>query len=515
MSRAGSFGVAANACGWLAVACAFSACVDDAVTLPDDWNTLHHRQITVDIFTRMPGAAGLARPLQGIDGAPLARHPELPDLTLTYWDRPGGSDDPDGVHVDIVRIGPETCELTLDGIYQGGEPQPESFDFAELERHAASVEGIRGEGLLLALDFSTAADGCGDADAFATALAEPATWAEAAASTVRHLNGDTLWNPGAHAYPIVGVQLFHMPDDEADEASAFALFAAAARRIDVVAPTVAIVSPELTLTATSFASGALVRFINAVVTEAVPLDVLSLRVTGDPATVATLVTALADHLEAVGLDSELAITTLLPAPLDLPFAADSKLGRAHLGASEMATRIRLQDSPVRWLFSGQGPWSVASSYQPSATATLGDSDLISTPYFDRAGVATAAFVMRAPMRQIEGEQRVLATTDAGDGLAVMATLDDGHVSILIAHPAAETGVGSITYTLTIPSFALPTFPSADYRIAEIDQSNQGIASFFYADLGTLDTDPTTGDIRLVRTLPVPGIHFIEIDQPLP
>jgi hypothetical protein len=54
-----------------------------------------------------------------------------------------------------------------------------------------------------------------------------------------------------------------------------------------------------------------------------------------------------------------------------------------------------------------------------------------------------------------------------------------------------------------------------YRLAELDQSNAGVPSFFFSDLGTLETGAGTGDIHLRRTLPVPGVHFIEIDQPLP
>ncbi len=520
-----------------ALAALGGACVDDAVTLPADWNTLHHRQISVDIFTRVtgeaghgqpfgPSAGGLALALQGIDGAPLGRHPGLPDLTHSYWDRPGGSDEPDGAHVDIVRIGPESCALTLDGMYEGGEPQPESFDFAELERHAASVEAIRGDGLLLSLDVSQPGQ-CGDVgqgdDPFAAAIAAPEIWAEAAASTVRHLVGDTLWNPRAHAYPVAGVQLFRLSTDH--EQGAFALFAAAARR--AVGAEVAIVSPELALTsAADVTAGPLARFLAAVKAEAVPLDVLSLHMAGDASTVAGLIATLAKQLESLELSIELAVTTLDLPPLDLPFTPGSPLGLAHLGASEMAARIRLQGLPVRWLLSGRGPWTLAPGHEVATTGAPADDDLVATPYFDRAGVPTAAFVMRAPMRQVEGEQRVLATTDAGDGLSVLATLDaghgqpfgpsaGGHLSILIAHPATATGVGAITYTLTIPAFTLPTFRSVDYRLSELDQSNRGIASFFYADLGSLETDPTTGDIRIVRTLPVPGVHFIEIDQPLP
>ena len=94
-----------------------------------------------------------------------------------------------------------------------------------------------------------------------------------------------------------------------------------------------------------------------------------------------------------------------------------------------------------------------------------------------------------------------------------STLDGGTLSVLIAQPASATGVGRVTYTLTIPGFTLPSYPSVDFRLSEIDQGNDGVQSFFFSDIGTLTVDPTSGDVRITRTLPVPGVHFIELDQP--
>jgi len=51
----------------------------------------------------------------------------------------------------------------------------------------------------------------------------------------------------------------------------------------------------------------------------------------------------------------------------------------------------------------------------------------------------------------------------------------------------------------------------------LDRAGVATAAFVMrvcADVGSVATDPATGDIRIVRTLPVPGVHFIEIDQPL-
>ena len=465
------------------------ACTDDAVVLPDDWNTLHRRKITVDIFTRVEGPAGLMRPLQGIDGAPLARDEALPDVTLAYWDRPGGSDEPDGTHVDVVRITAERCELALDGMYQGGEHQPERYDFAVLDEHLASVDEVRGDGALLALDLS-APGACPDApaDPFADALTQPSTWADAAASVVRHAIGDDLWEPGARARTIAGVQLFHVPEG-ATPAAAFELFAQAARRVRAVAPSVSIASPTLR-------GAQLEAFLDFVTRDAVPVDVICVGLSGDPAAAVAALTSLAADIAARSLDVELAVTHYEP-DFDR-FPATTALGLAQLGASEAALRIALQPLPVRWFINGAGPLTAADR---------------ATRYFGSDGSATSAFVMRAPMRQIEGEQRVTTTLDAGDDLAVSSTLDGGTLSVLIAQPASATGVGRVTYTLTIPGFTLPSYPSVEFRLSEIDQGNDGVQSFFFSDIGALTVDPATGDVHITRTLPVPGVHFIEIDQP--
>lgn len=494
----------------MALAVALPACADDAVTLPEGWNTLRHRRIEIDLYARVEGEAGRVRPLSGIDGAPLSRHPDLPDLTTAYWDRPNGSDEPDGAHIDLVRIGPESCALALDGIYRGGAAIAGSFDFAELDRHLASVADVRGEGALLALDMSAPVLGCGaapgDPDPLDDALARPDTWAEAAASVVRHAIGDASFEPGARTFPIAAVQLFRAAPG-ADEAASFTLFAAAARRVRAVALDVPITSPELTLSSPSdLTSGQPGRFLAFIAADQVPLDLVAVRAHGDPRQVQSLVAALAAHLTDLGLTAAIAVVGLAPPELELAFEPDSPLGLAHLGAHEMAVRIALQDLPVRWLVAGRGPWS--------PRAPPGDeSPFIPSPYFDRDGEATPAFVARVPMRQLAGQTRVSATTDAGEGLTVQASLDAGKLSILIAYPASASGVSAVTYDLVIPELTLATFTHVPFRLAELDQSNRGVRSFFFSDLAFVPL--TRGDLHLRRTLPVPGVHFIEIDRLLP
>lgn len=490
----------------LLVGATLASCGDSAVTLPDDWNTLHQRRITVDIFTRASGDDGLVRPLQGIDGAPLARHPDLPDLTLSYWDRPGGTDEPDGAHVDVVRVAPEVCALALDGMYLGGPADAAgSFDFGELDRHLASVEAVRGDGVLLHL--ALAPDGVCPGDA-PDPSSQLETWTEVATSVTRYAAGEATWGTTSRGYPIAGVQLFRVGSGGDD--AWLELIGTTAQKIAALMPEVALASPEI---APGDEPDALERLLARAASGSLPLDVISLALEGDAAEVRRAIGEVASRIDELDLDLEIALTRLVLPAIALPYTADSALGRAHLGASEMATRIVLQPLPVRWFLSGNGPWRTAADV--SEADPLDDAGLITTPYFDRDGVGTPAFVLRMPIRQITGERRVAVTTDAGDELVVLASLDDDRLSVVIAQPATTRGIGSITYDLVVPEFTLPTYPSVRFRLAELDQSNGGVTSFFFSDLGTLPTDSDTGDVHLRRTLPVPGVHFIEIDQPLP
>lgn len=458
---------------------ALTACADDATTLPSTWNTTHRAAIAVDIFTRPEGA--LVRPLQGVDGAPLARGAGLPDLRVSYWDRPGGSDEDDGVHVDVVRVGDE-CALGLDHLSPAAGGARADLDAAALDtlaRHLASVEGVRGDGALLVLGTCDAAP---DSD----------RWAATAAGVARWAIGDTTWDGAARPRGVVGVQLALEP------------FATAARAVRAAAPTLPIASPTLPL-----GDATLDAFLDARAADDAPLDVLA--VTGRAETIVADVAELAADFARRGLELELAVIDLTIDPtVDGRFAPGTPLASAQLGASEMAARLGLQPWPVRWMFTAMAPWSPA----PPATA-LDAAGWAPTPYFDRDGLATPAFVMRAPMRQVAGEQRVVATTDAGDALTVLATLDGGTLSIAIVRAAGDDGIASLDYTLDVPAFALPRFPSAEYRLAELDASNRGVPSFFFSDLGRVAVDPATGDVHLTKTLPVPGMHFIEIDQPTP
>ena len=91
------------------------ACGDsDALLLPAAYNTHKARAIVIDPLETLAPPIDHVNDLLGVDGAPLARHPELPDLRHAYWQRDANATDPDGAHVSLIRIGPSIdCGLAL------------------------------------------------------------------------------------------------------------------------------------------------------------------------------------------------------------------------------------------------------------------------------------------------------------------------------------------------------------------------------------------------------------------
>ncbi len=69
---------------WLAtcLVCVTSACDEPSVRLPNTWNTLKQRRVTVDPYAPIAAPADKLRPLNGMDGAPRALHPELADVLV-------------------------------------------------------------------------------------------------------------------------------------------------------------------------------------------------------------------------------------------------------------------------------------------------------------------------------------------------------------------------------------------------------------------------------------------------
>ena len=521
------------AAAFVAVAVAPTACVDDgAVTLPANRNTLKSRKIVVDLYTPVPAPADRVRALNGINGAPAALHPELPDLRVAYWRKSGGGTDPDGAHIARVRVGGDgVCALSLDGVFPGATealPTPSTYRFAVLDAQLASVGALGGA---RATWRPTRAGGECPLNPTLDAAGPRAT---AVVNIMRHLTLGAAWDPAGLTAAIDTVDLplalmGPQAEDDADEA-AFATWVALAvgvRNTFPSADTLAIAGPDLLLDdgdADALVDGTepppIAAFIAYCAAHGCPLDALTFRTKTDHAFgVQRISAALRARLDAVGLEAtRLVVNEMLPA--QAPPWDDPALTAARLGAFEAAARVFLQDVPVDEALSGRGPARFADGGD-HATEALSEvaALLVPSPYFDLDGAPTPAFMARFPLRQIPGQVRVRVVEGPDEAdLAVLASQPDdrpGALRLIIADAEVGTGSGSITWELRVPAFVAPAVRQVDYRLAVLDQKNASLPSFFFSEVGTLVPDARTGDVTLSRELPIPGVHYLEIDRPQP
>jgi len=430
------------------------ACSEPADELPESWNTLHHRSASIDVFGVLPAATSSVRPLSGIEGSPVVRNGEtVVDVTEAWWDRPSGSDHPDGAHVDAVRITPtgNGCDLTLGALF----PDPDDASKDRLDALAKAVtvaRAVHPQTVIWSAGF-----GLAECDESAGASAE--AWGAAIVRAVEHA-------------PVELVEV----------------------QSDVVAHVIRETAPDIMLARGGFTLGSIAeaRTIIDQLPALEPLDVLTFAVVAeDPEVVAEVARTLRSALDAAGMGHvALGLTRFAPtAPATLETPA---LVSAHRGAWEMAARIALQDvADVAFAISDRGT-------PPSV-------------YFDADGKPTPAFMARFPLRQMDGDTRVPAD-DARD-LRVLATVDGRVLKVLVAAWDVDAGVGSLTYELHVPAFVPPVVGSVELRLAVLDAKNHTTTSFFFSDLATLVTDPKNGDVRITRTIPVPGVHYLEVERP--
>ncbi|MCC6621151.1 MAG: hypothetical protein IT385_07845 [Deltaproteobacteria bacterium] len=464
------------------VLCLLAACAEDAVTLPESWNTLKHRAVTVDIYTGFPAPLDIVKPLSGLDGSPIGLEEGAPDLTAAWWDRPPGTTERDGAHVDVVRIVAEPCALTLDRLLPT-PTDPTGDDLTTWEAQVIAAEAVRGDLVVWQAAFSH--DGsCGTAAD--QALASPAPWGPAIVralarrrvGAVELLDRQTLAREGG-----------------------LALWTALAQAVRAHDATILVAGGDFVLAPIDGAldpESELARFIDRVADDDLPLDVLTIGVEADtPQRVAATTMAVRAALDAAGLDEvELGLTRLAPTPPDE--ALDPALASARRGAFEMAARLVLQDVPgLRFVVSDRG----------SAPG----------PYFEADGAPTPAFMARVPMRQVEGKARVASTSSAPDLVTLAATdLGGGRtLHLLVVAWDTSQGAGAVDYELVVPAFVPPAIERVDYRHAEVDALTRTLGGFFFSDVGALRPEPSSGDVLLRFRLPVPGVHYLELERPAP
>ena len=526
---------------------ALAGCVGDPyVTLPASRNTLKARTIVIDPYAPVAPPFATVRPLSGLEGAPLALHPELPDLRVPYGRRAAGApaSELDGAHVERVSVGgAPLCALTLDGLFprpDAAHGAPASYAFAALDAHIESVLALGSARPSWRPERAAPAGPCPRN----AALDAPATLAAVVANTALHLTAGTSWDPDGHTWPVDLVELplalvtAAAPDDT-DAAppldsldAAFAAWVALARAVrarlpSTYDPRVALGGPDLTATDDDLpalapdapAPAPLAAFIAYCAAQSCPLDTLIYRtVTARAFGVRRITTALRARLDAAGLTATgLYLAGLLPA-LSPPWPDAPDLVAARLGAFETAARLFLQDTSVTTVVSGRGPFSFADG-SPHTDTPLDDLGalLIPSAYFDLDGRPNPAFMARFPLRQIALQPRVtvLSGPDEAD-MAVLASRPDaalGALRVIIANADLHSGAGSLTWELRVPAFVPPAVRRVAFRLAVIDQKNHGLPSFFFSELGELTPDPRTGDVVLSRELPIPGVHYLELERP--
>jgi hypothetical protein len=513
----------------VALAVVSAGCVDDgAVTLPANRNTLKSRKIVVDLYTPVAAPADRVRALNGINGAPAPLHPELPDLRVAYWRKSGGGADPDGAHVARVRVGGDgVCALSLDGVFPGAAealPAPSAYRFAVLDAQLASVGALGG-----ARATWRAARAAGECPVNPT-LDAPGPRTTAVVNTVRHLTLGSAWDPAGLTDAIDVVELpLALIGPGADEAafSGWGALAVAVRGAFPSADALAIAGPDVLLDdadadalVADTEPPAIAAFIAYCAAHGSPLDALTYRTkTEHAAGVQRISAALRARLDAAGLGAtRLVINEMLPA--QAPPWDDPALTAARLGAFEAAARVFVQDVPVDEALSGRGPVGFADGGLHTTEALTDLSALlVPSPYFDLDGAPTPAFMARFPLRQIPGQARVRVVEGPDEAdLAVLASHPEdrpGALRLIIADAEVGTGSGSVTWELRVPAFVAPAVRQVDYRLALLDQKNASLPSFFFSEVGTLVPDARTGDVTLSRVLPIPGVHYLEIDRPQP
>ena len=85
--------------------------------------------------------------------------------------------------------------------------------------------------------------------------------------------------------------------------------------------------------------------------------------------------------------------------------------------------------------------------------------------------------------------------------------------VVIANANIGGGNATVTYDLTLKAFVPPAVRQVDYRLASMDHGSSGLDTFTFHDVGRVDTDPISGDVRLVRDMAVPSVHYVVFEKP--
>lgn len=189
----------------LAVGVAGSGCQEDGVLLPDGYNTIKFRQITIRPNEEHAAPYDKVYPLNGMQGAPEAIVHGDDDLRLAYWGRPKQSTEPDGAHVGMIRVGTDTlCDISLESVFptEGADrDNPQSYSFGKLDAHMSAIADLNVAQILWQPAFHPEGGGTCEAEAGVQlghpipTISDGNLWKDVVINTLRHLvDGKQGWD---------------------------------------------------------------------------------------------------------------------------------------------------------------------------------------------------------------------------------------------------------------------------------------------------------------------------------
>ena len=172
-------------------------CQDDGVVLPDGYNTIKFRQITIEPNQEIAAPFDKVHTLNGMQGSPKTIVLGDDDLRLNYWGRPKNSSEADGAHVSMVRVGTDTtCDLSLESVFpdeDADRDDPDSYSWGALDSHIKAISELNTAHILWQPAFNPGQGGtCQATDGVQTGVPIPTVsagnlWKDVTINTLRHL----------------------------------------------------------------------------------------------------------------------------------------------------------------------------------------------------------------------------------------------------------------------------------------------------------------------------------------
>lgn len=405
----------------------FPACTEDGVNLPANYNTLKFRDIAIDSNKSLDlEGIGLVRAMNGIHGStvPVVPGDNGDALRVLYWGRTAGSEDHDGAHVTLVRLGTGTsCDVSLEGIYPSKSlpvDDPASYEFDALVEHGEAIQDLNtAEIFWQAALRPDEGGGCAtDDDGWQhrmplTTQAAATQLAKVSFNTLRHLRSDGVSGGfGADSVKLGKLRFAEFLDDpvarmnyetSTDYGLLFEAYKTFANLVKAEWPGTAkderpivavgglsftFYSPDELNYDTIGSAHPLLRFIDFCSTYGIPLDFVSFKTrTVHPYQARQI----AEKIQ-VFLDPRFPQAELIVAGMDVDMSqveaanhvmlTDPLLESAYLGAFQSAIRIYLQDLRVTHAVAGRGP-RVVKDLGPHVGETLEDviGQVVPSTYF--------------------------------------------------------------------------------------------------------------------------------------